>query len=63
VKYLATFNIKFEAFDDLAAREKFSEIQELTKIQEINDYFRNITSIKKKLQEIKDNNPPRSVKL
>lgn len=63
MKYLVTFNIEFEAFDDLAAREKFLEIQESTRIQELNDYFKNITSIKNKLQEIKDNNPPRGVRL
>jgi len=55
MKYLYTIRIPFEAIDDVGAREKMSDINKQL------SFYSNQPESKRKLQEIKDNNPPRKV--
>lgn len=66
MKYLATFQIRFEAFDDLEARQKMSDIIELTKICETYELEEAVNSkleIEKKLQEITGKDIPRKIEI
>ena len=64
MKYLLTFSIEMDAFDDLEARSVSLDIAELTHIMDKSDYDDIVTipfSVKRKLQEIRDNAPPRKI--
>lgn len=63
MKYLLTYQIEIDAFDDPDVRNKASDIEEITHVTELSEYTKGITSIKRKLQEIQDNNPPRKIEL
>ena len=63
MKYLLTFKVELDAFDDLEARERSNEIVELSKVTELKEYCQYISLIEKRLQELVTNSPPRKIEL
>lgn len=63
--YLMTVHVKMNCFDDLDARGKALEVLELSKIRDLSweGNCSYISETEVKLQEIKDNAPPRKVKI
>ena len=55
MKYLYTIRIPYEAIDDIDARMKLSDIRKQL------SFYTNQPESEQKLQEIKENKPPRKV--